>query len=342
MTKTMLVTGAAGFIGSHVAQRFVERGDRVVALDNFNDYYSPARKEANLAEVQALAEAKGFGGNLIIAKGDLRDRQFLTSLFDEYHFDAIANLAAMAGVRVSIEDPQLYYDVNCSGVLNLLDGAVGRLTGKKPDTLPNFVLASTSSAYGNTQQMPFIETDPCNMPLAPYASSKRAAELLLYSYHFLYNVPATVLRFFNVYGPRGRPDMMAYKVLDSIFSGKPVPLYNNGQMHRDWTFVEDICSGVVAACDHPQEYEVINLGRGLPVLLNDFVVLLEQLAGGKANLVPEKAPDADIVYTFADISKAQSLLNYDPQVTVEEGCRRLWEWYQGAVLHSEGISEAVA
>jgi UDP-glucuronate 4-epimerase len=332
LSKTVLVTGAAGFIGSHVAQRLAERGDRVVALDNFNDYYDPERKEANLAEARAAAEAKGYADNLIVARGDLRDRDFLTQLFAEYDFDAITNLAAMAGVRVSIEDPQLYYDVNCAGTLNLLDGAVGRLTGKKPENLPVFVLASTSSAYGNTQQMPFVETDPCNMPLAPYASSKRAAELLLYSYHFLYKIPGTVLRFFNVYGPRGRPDMMAYKVLDSIFSGKPVPLFNNGQMHRDWTFVTDITSGVVAACDNPQRYEVINLGRGRPVLLNDFIVMLEELAGGKANLVPEKAPDADIPYTYADITKARALLDYDPQVTVEEGCRRFWDWYQGAVL----------
>jgi UDP-glucuronate 4-epimerase len=151
---------------------------------------------------------------------------------------------------------------------------------------------------------------------------------LLYSYHFLYQVPATVLRFFNVYGPRGRPDMMAYKVLDSVFSGKPVPYYDSGQMHRDWTFVTDIAAGVVAACDRPQNYEVINLGRGHPVLVADFVDYLQELAGGKANLVPEKAPSADINYTYADISKAQRLLNYDPQVTVEQGCQQFWAWYQ--------------
>ena len=333
MSKTILVTGAAGFIGSHVAQQFLERGDVVVALDNLNDYYSPERKAANIEEVRVLGAAKGFAENLHFVKADLRDRSALRELFEQHQFDAIVNLAAMAGVRVSLDDPQLYYDVNCAGTLNLLDGATGRLTGKKPEKQTSFVLASTSSAYGNTKIMPFVESDPCNEPLAPYAASKRAAELLLYSYHFNYKVPATVLRFFNVYGPRGRPDMMAYKVLDSIFSGKPVPYYNGGQMHRDWTFVDDISSGVVAACDHPQQFEVINLGRGLPVLLADFVVLLENLAGGKAVLVPEKAPDADIPYTFADISKAQRLLAYNPQVTVEEGCRRLWDWYRAVVLN---------
>ncbi len=333
MSKTILVTGAAGFIGSHVAQQLLERGDVVVALDNLNDYYSPQRKAANIEEVRAAAEAKGFVENLHCVKTDLRDRAALTSLFEQYRFDAVVNLAAMAGVRASLDDPQLYYDVNCAGTLNLLDGVTGRLTGKKPDTLANFVLASTSSAYGNTKVMPFVESDTCNEPLAPYAASKRAAELLLYSYHFNYKVPATVLRFFNVYGPRGRPDMMPGKVLESIFTGKTVPFYDSGQMHRDWTFVKDISSGVVAACDRPQAYEVINLGRGLPVLMADFVVLLENLAGAKANLVPEKAPDTEIPYTFADISKAQRLLDYNPQVTVEEGCRRFWEWYRAAVLN---------
>ena len=332
MSKTILVTGAAGFIGSHVAQQLLERGDVVVALDNLNDYYSPERKLANIEEVRAAGAAKGLAENLHFVKIDLRDRAALKELFERFQFDAIANLAAMAGVRVSLEDPQLYYDVNCAGTLNLLDGLTGRLTGTQPEKLANFILASTSSAYGNTKVMPFVETDPCNEPLAPYAASKRAAELLLYSYHFNYQVPATVLRFFNVYGPRGRPDMMAYKVLDSIFNGTTVPYFNGGQMHRDWTFVDDISSGVVAACDRPQEFEVINLGRGLPVLLADFVVLLEKLADGKATLKEEKAPPADILYTYADISKAQRLLDYNPQVTVEEGCRRLWEWYRSEVL----------
>lgn len=331
--KTILVTGAAGFIGSHVAQQLLERGDFVVALDNLNDYYAPERKAANLEEVRNAGAVKGFAENLRFVEADLRDRDALSVIFGRYDFDAVVNLAAMAGVRVSLDHPQLYYDVNCAGTLNLLDGVTGRLTGKQPHTPANFVLASTSSAYGNTKVMPFIESDACNEPLAPYAASKRAAELLLYSYQFNYKVPATVLRFFNVYGPRGRPDMMPAKVLDSIFTGRTIPFYDSGQMHRDWTFVKDISDGVVAACDRRQDYEVINLGRGLPVLMADFVVLLETLAGGKANLVPEKAPNTEIPYTFADIGKAQRLLDYNPQVTVEEGCRLYWEWYRGAVLN---------
>ena len=332
MSKTILVTGAAGFIGSHVTERLLKRGDIVVALDNLNDYYDPQRKQANIAEVRdACGDA---AQNLHFVQADLRDRQALGELFEAHTFDAIVNLAAMAGVRNSMSDPQLYYDVNCAGTLNLLDGMLGRLNNSKPEKLATFILASTSSAYGNTKQMPFVETDACNEPLAPYAASKRAAELLLYSYHYLYKVPATVLRFFNVYGPRGRPDMMAYKVMDSVFSGKPVPYYDSGQMHRDWTFVTDIAAGVVAACDHPQNYQVINLGRGRPVLVADFVDYLQELAGGKANLVPEKAPAADINYTYANISKAQALLNYDPQVTVEEGCQLFWQWFEKSVRNS--------
>jgi UDP-glucuronate 4-epimerase len=236
LSKTILVTGAAGFIGSHVADQLIARGDVVVGLDNLNDYYDPNRKKANLDEVRQNAATQGLAENFHFVQADLRNRDQLKELFAAYTFDALVNLAAMAGVRNSMLDPQLYYDVNCAGTLNLLDGATGRLTETKPDKIANVILASTSSAYGNTKQMPFVETDPCNEPLAPYASSKRAAELLLYSYHFLYQVPATVLRFFNVYGPRGRPDMMAYKVLDSVFSGKPVPYYDSGQMQSTAAF----------------------------------------------------------------------------------------------------------
>ena len=199
--------------------------------------------------------------------------------------------------------------------------------------LATFVLASTSSAYGNTECVPFVETDAADRPLAPYAASKRAAEMLGYTYHHLYGLDVTAFRFFTVYGPRGRPDMMAYKVLDNIFSGKEVPLYNDGQMYRDWTYVEDIVAGLVAAVDRPLGYEVINLGRGEPVLLADFVRCIEELAGRRAQLTPAPMSIADVAYTYADITKARRLLGYDPRVSVDEGVRRFWDWYRGAVLH---------
>ena len=181
-----------------------------------------------------------------------------------------------------------------------------------------------------------METDPCDRPLAPYPASKRAAELLGYTYHHFYGLNFTALRFFTVYGPRGRPDMMAYKVADSIFFGREVPLYNNGQMHRDWTYIDDIVKGVVAAVDRPLGYEIINLGRGEPVLLADFVRLIEELTGRKAHLVPAPMPDADIPYTYADISKARHLLGYNPTISVQEGVARFLEWYEQAVLEKNG------
>jgi UDP-glucuronate 4-epimerase len=336
LSKTVLVTGAAGFIGSHVAQRLLERGDAVVGLDNLNDYYDPARKQANLEEIRAAIPDQS---KFIFVKGDLRDKELIGQLFSDHAFDAVSHLAAMAGVRASIDDPQLYYDVNLTGTLNLLEGCVGHI-GQKRETAPNFVFATTSSAYGNTQQIPFVETDPCNEPMAPYASSKRGAELLGHTYHYLYKLNFTALRFFNVYGPRGRPDMMAYKLLDSIYNGTQVPLYNNGNMHRDWTYVQDITSGVVSALDRPLGFEVINIGRGKPILLSDFVTMMEKLAGKKANLVAAAMPDADMLYTYADISKAEKLLDYDPQTHVEEGVQLFFEWFQEAILKKGAESAA--
>ena len=333
MAKTILVTGAAGFIGSHTVEALLRRGDRVIGLDNLNDYYDPARKQANLKEIQEALSHTEPWQRFTFVKGDIRDRVLVKGLFEEHRFDAIVHLAAMAGVRISIDDPELYYDVNVNGTLALLDAAVGRGGIKhKPTTLPVFVFASTSSVYGNTRQIPFVPEDSCDRPLAPYASSKRGSELLGYSYHHLYQLPFTALRFFTVYGPRGRPDMMAYKVLDNIFTGCEVPLYNSGQMHRDWTYVTDIVSGIVAAADQPLGYEILNLGRGEPVLLADFVKHIEGLANREAHLVPTPMMEADISYTFADISKTQARLGYNPTISVSEGVAQFWSWYQTTIL----------
>lgn len=333
MSKTVLVTGAAGFIGSHAAQALVSRGDRVIGLDNLNDYYDPARKRANLDEVRKALTKTNQAENFTFIEGDIRDQKLVAELFASNTFDAIVHLAAMAGVRVSIDNPHLYYDVNVTGTLNLLDAAVGRTAGNEsPKKKPNFVFASTSSAYGNTKQVPFVEQDSADRPLAPYAASKRGSELLGYSYHYLHGLAFTALRFFTVYGPRGRPDMMAYKVLDNIFTGREVPLYNSGQMHRDWTYVTDIVQGILGAVDRPLGYEIINLGRGEPVLLAEFVKIIEQLAGKPANLVPTPMMDADMAYTYADITKAQDLLGYEPKISVSEGVSQLWNWYQQVIL----------
>ena len=323
----VLVTGAAGFIGSHTCQKLLQRGHRVVGLDNLNDYYCPTRKESNLAEVK---DSPG-GDNFTFVRGDIRNREFVDSLVGQEGFDAIVNLAAMAGVRVSIEDPHLYVDVNLTGTLNLLLACHTHKVG-------NFVLASTSSAYGDTEVIPFVETDPCDRPLAPYSASKRAAEMMAYTYHHLFGVNATVLRFFTVYGPRGRPDMMAYKLLDNIFFQAPLTLYNGGEMWRDWTYIDDITEGVCNAAERPLGYEIINLGRGEMVKLSEFVEIIEGLSGKKSQTTSAPKMDADIDRSFADISKAKRLLDYDPKVSVREGIGNFWSWYQERVLNSASVS----
>jgi UDP-glucuronate 4-epimerase len=320
-SRTYLVTGAAGFIGSHTAIRLLERGDHVVGLDNFNDYYDPARKRSNLADVERAAQRSG---SLTFVEGDIRDRALLGDLFEKHAFNGVAHLAAMAGVRASVENPWLYYECNLTGTLNLLDAT-------HQHNNPNFVLASTSSAYGNTARIPFVETDTADRPLAPYPASKRSAELLGHCYHHMQGVDFTALRFFTVYGPRGRPDMMTYKIFEAIRTGVPIPLFNGGKMHRDWTFVDDVVSGVVAALDKRLGYEVINVGRGEPVLVADYIKSIEQLAGKKVPFKNEPMMRADVDFTFANIDKARSLLGYDPCVSVEEGVRHSYEWYVRAV-----------
>jgi UDP-glucuronate 4-epimerase len=226
----------------------------------------------------------------------------------------------MAGVRPAVEKPEFYVEVDYIGTQHLMDAA--RFTD-----VGNFVFASTSSVYGDTKQIPFVETDPCDRPLQPYAAAKRAAEILGYTYNYLYGLNFTVIRFFTVYGPNGRPDMMAYLVADSITKGKQIPIYNGGEMYRDWTFVEDITNGAMAALDRPLGYEIINLGRGEPTKLKEFVGLIEDLAGKEANLIDKPKPAADVVSTYADISKAVELLGYAPKVSVSEGVEAFWNWY---------------
>lgn len=310
----ILVTGAAGFIGSHLSEKLARRGSVVVGLDNFNDYYDPAKKRANERRLNEY-------DNFTMIEADIRDRQGLFDIFAQQQFDAVAHLAALAGVRNAVENPDLYVEVDYNGTQNLMDAA-------RQEGVGNFVFASTSSVYGATEQIPFVESDPCDRPLQPYAAAKRAAEILGYTYHYLFDLNFTAIRFFTVYGPNGRPDMMAYKLADSIRDGREIPLYNGGEMYRDWTFVGDITDGIVAALDRPLGYEVINLGRGEPVLLKEFVEIMESLAGKKANLFSKPKPLADVERTYADISKARRLLDYDPQVSVQEGVARFWEWYQ--------------
>jgi UDP-glucuronate 4-epimerase len=314
----VLVTGAAGFVGSHTSEILLQRGDTVIGLDNFNDYYDPAKKRRNAA---LLAKYPGFS----MLEADIRNRQGLFELFEGQHFDAVAHIAAMAGVRNSVADPALYMEVDLLASQHLMDAA-------RAFKLGNFVFASTSSVYGDTTQIPFLETDPCARPPQPYAAAKRATELLGFTYHELFKLNFTAVRFFTVYGPRGRPDMMPYLLADSIFYNKATPRHD-GDFKRDWTFVEDIARGVVAALDKPLGYEILNLGRGAPEPLDEFIGTMEQVAGKRANLFSKPAPAADMLITYANIDKARKLLGFNPKVSIQEGVKRFWDWYLDEQKH---------
>lgn len=315
---TILVTGAAGFIGSTLTDALLQRGETVVAIDDFNDYYDPARKRANAESFRQHPKAHLY-------ELDIRDAAAMTRVFAEHRPSAVAHLGAYGGVRYSIGRAPLYAEVNFLGTVNLLEAARLHGTGV-------FVFASTSSVYGNTPQLPFLETDPCNLPLAPYPASKKAAEVMGYTYHNLHDLNFTALRFFSVYGPRGRPDMMPFMVTDRIVRGQEITLFDAGRLRRDWTYVDDIVAGVIAALERPMGYQIINLGRGEPVLMTDFVAIIEHLVGKKAKLSTPPAPDSEPQVTFASIDQARRLLDYRPDTPVDTGLGRLWEWYQRDVM----------
>lgn len=321
MDQRVLVTGAAGFIGSHLVEAILDSGYEIVGVDNLNDYYSKEHKLRNIEEVQKAKGASRFQ----FVRGDIQDALFVSRLLEGYHFDVIIHLAAMPGVRASIEKPYIYYDVNVGGTLVLLESIASLIKKNSP---PKFIFASTSSVYGHTDNIPFEETDPCEKPLAPYPATKRSCELMGYTYHHVYDIPFMALRFFTVYGPRNRPDMMAYKLAESIFKEREVKLFNNGLMYRDWTYVSDITQGIVSAIGSNFRYEVINLGRGEPVLLSHFIDVMEKLTDKKARVIPVPAPPSEVSKTFASIEKAKSVLGYRPVVSIEEGIERFLFWYR--------------
>jgi len=310
---TILITGGAGFVGSHLARALLERGDRVVAIDNFNDYYDPAIKRAN---VRRLAEYPQF----TLVEGDIRDEPAIEALFAEHAVRRVAHLAAMAGVRESMRQPKLYFDVNLTGTFHLLEAA-------QRHAVENFVFASTSSVYGETKTLPFVETDPADRPLAAYPASKRAAELLAHTYHHLHGLNVTILRFFNVYGPAGRPDMMPLRVMNALLDGTTIPIFNGGDIHRDWTYIDDTVQGVIAALDQPLGYEILNLGVGAPISLREFIDVLETLSGRKLNTRDVPTPPSDPPITYCDNSKIRRLLGFNPQTRVHDGLARTWEWF---------------
>lgn len=309
----ILVTGAAGFIGSHVAQRLLQRGDDVIGLDNFAPNYSRARKEANLKE---------YAGHdrFTFVEADIRDAQAMRDLFEAQKFDRVMHLAAMGNVRYSVEHAPEYTMVNIGGTVNLLEAA--RLSGTR-----YFVFASTSSVYGNAP-IPFVETEPVAQPLAPYPATKIACEVMAHTYHVAFGMKCTGLRFFNVYGPRGRPDMMPYEFTRKISAGETLRVFDEGRPQRDWTYIDDIVSGVMAAIDAGYEYEIFNLGRGEPIGLSRFIEIIEGLVKCKAIIQPAPLPPTEPMITYANVKKAERLLGYHPRTCIEEGLSRFYEWYR--------------
>jgi UDP-glucuronate 4-epimerase len=327
---TYLVTGCAGFIGAKVTEFLLRDGDtpstvseaalrtNVIGVDNLNDAYDVRLKHWRLAQLEG---APGFEFHRL----DIVNRQELEELWGlkgqgDVPFDAVINLAARAGVRRSVEDPWVYFDANVTGVLNLLE--LCREFGVK-----KFVQASTSSLYGANNPRPFREDANTDGPLSPYAASKKAAEALCYTYHYLCGIDVTVLRYFTVYGPAGRPDMSMFRFVQWISEGRPLIVYGDGKQERDFTYVEDIARGTIAALK-PLGYEVINLGSDEPIVLNDAIRLVEALVGKKANIEYRPRHPADVLATWADISKAERVLSWRPQTTFREGVAQLVDWYR--------------
>jgi UDP-glucuronate 4-epimerase len=310
-----LVTGGAGFIGSHVCERLLHAGHAVWAFDDLNAFYLPALKQANLRSLQSLAKPFTF------VHGDLTDRPALDELFGGVKFDQVIHLAARAGVRPSLAEPALYQRVNVEGTVNLLEAA--RQTGVKKITI-----ASSSSVYGVNAKVPFAETDPIFAAISPYAASKLACEALGHVYHHIYGLDVAMLRFFTVYGPRQRPDLAINKFAQLIDAGKPIPVFGDGSTARDYTYVSDTVDGVIACTQKEFGFDIFNLGESQTVKLSYLIELLEQALGKKAVIDRQPMQPGDVPITYADISKAEKVLGYHPSVKIEQGIPLFVEWFR--------------
>lgn len=312
--KTVLVTGAAGFIGSHLCDALLARGDRVIGLDAFNTYYDPAIKRANLTD--ALAQP-GFS----LVEGDICDEVALRGVFSAHRPEVVVHLAARAGVRPSLEDPNLYHRVNVIGGQHILDAC-------REFQPSHLVFASSSSVYGGSTAVPFRESDPVMRPVSPYAATKRMNELQAHVYSHIYGVRTSMLRFFTVYGPRQRPDMAIHKFTRAILRGEPLPFFGDGSTRRDYTYIDDIIDGVVRCVDRPFDYEIFNLGESHTTTLTELVALMEKHTGKTAVLDRKPAQPGDVEVTYADISHARELLGYAPRFSMDEGIARFVAWYR--------------
>lgn len=322
MRSKKLVTGGAGFIGSHLSEALLAAGNDVVVLDDFNDYYDPAIKRGNLS-----------GVDVEIARGDIRDEGFVSKLFATHRFDGVFHLAARAGVRPSIADPRLYFSTNVEGTLNLLEAS--RHHGVK-----DFIFASSSSVYGVNQKVPFAESDPIERTISPYAASKLASEQLCSNYAHLFGLRCMCLRFFTVYGPRQRPDLAISKFTDAILAGKPIDRYGDGTTSRDYTYVDDIVKGILAADAYTEKssFEIFNLGGSATTTLNELVGLVEQATGRTADIRVLPDQPGDVPKTYADVSKAERLLGYRPATPIREGIAKFVEWHRERTPIARGNS----
>ncbi len=316
---TILITGAAGFIGSHCAEAWLSRGAKVVGLDNFDPFYDRALKKRNLDEIAAHPHAKNFR----FVEADIRDAGATLRAFEEAKPTAVLHLAARAGVRPSIKEPALYMAVNVEGTVNLFEAA--RQTG-----VQRFLMASSSSVYGNNEKVPFAETDDVSGPISPYAASKRACELAAHTWHNLYRMPIACLRFFTVFGPRQRPDLAIMKFLKLVAAGEPIPMFGDGGMSRDFTFIDDIVAGVLAADGAIEKHglRTWNLGGHHPVMLRDMIATIGRVVG-KAPVI-DRLPEqpGEVQRTYADLTRSKADLGFEPKTSFEEGVRKQWAWLQ--------------
>jgi len=314
--KNLLITGGAGFIGSHLVDRLLTTDVKhITVVDDFNNFYDPSIKQANIRD--HLNDSR-----YQLSAVDIRDQNALQQVFESNNFDCVVHLAARAGVRPSLSEPQLYTETNVNGTLNLLELARQR-------NIKQFVFGSSSSVYGINAKVPFSEDDPIRQPISPYAATKGAGELLCHTYSHLYGLRCVCLRFFTVYGPRQRPDLAIHKFAKLMAQHKPIPVFGDGSTRRDYTYVDDIIDGVMAAIDYDQSnYEVINLGESRTVELRELISLLEKELDTHATIDRQPPQPGDVPQTFADISKARALLGYNPKTQIEEGLRRFVEWFR--------------
>ena len=315
--STYFITGGAGFIGSTLSQKLIEQGNKVITIDNFCDFYNPKIKENNVKELLK-------NENFKLYRKDIRDRQAIKEIFDENQIDIVMHLAAMAGVRPSIENPILYQEVNCMGTQNILEEM-------KIHNINNLVMASSSSVYGNCKEVPFREDMVVDYAISPYAATKKANEVMAHVYHKLFDMNVIMLRFFTVYGPKQRPDLAINKFTRLMLEDKEIPMFGDGTTSRDYTYIDDIVDGIIKSCNYTLKnknvYEILNIGNSSPISLKEMIETIGKVLGKEPKIKQLPMQLGDVDRTYADISKAKKLIDYEPKTSFEDGIRNFVEWY---------------